>query len=224
MSISTLIINFKNYKEILGIRSIELASKAEKVSRGKNLEIVVCPPSPVLHSVARAVDIAVFSQKLEEGEEGKSTGALIPESILEAGCRGALLNHSESRIDLETIGRLVARARSLKLASCVCAETAPEAASIAPFSPDLLAIEPAELIGTGISVSSARPELITESVAQARKVGFSGRILCGAGIVTAEDAARAKKLGTQGVLVASSVVKAQNWGKKIEELAEALAD
>ena len=224
MPISTLIINFKNYREILGIRSIELAAEAEKVSRGKNLEIVVCPPSPVLHSVARAVDIAVFSQKLEEGDEGKSTGALISESSLEAGCRGALLTHSESRIALETIGRLVARARSLKLTSCVCAETAPEVASIARFSPDLIAIEPAELIGTGISVSKARPELITESVSQARKVGFSGRILCGAGIVTAEDCAMAKKLGTQGVLVASSVVKAQNWGKKMEELAEALAD
>jgi triosephosphate isomerase len=224
LPIPTLIINFKNYREILGIKSIELAAEAERVSRGKNLEIVVCPPSPVLHSVARAVDIAVFSQKLEEGEEGKSTGALIPESILEAGCRGALLNHSESPIDLDAIGRLVSKARSLKLVSCVCAETAMEVATIARFSPDFLAVEPAELIGTGISVSKARPELVTESVEQARRAGFSGRMLCGAGIVTGDDAAKAKELGTQGVLVASSVVKAQNWGKKIEELAEALAD
>ncbi len=222
MPISTLIINFKNYREVLGTKAIELAVEAERVSRGKNVEIIVCPPSPLLHSVARAVDIAVFSQKLEEGEEGKSTGAVIPESILEAGCRGSLLNHSESRIDLETVGRLVARLRSLKLASCACAETAQEAAAVARFSPDFLAIEPAELIGTGISVSKARPELITESVEQVRGTGFVGRILCGAGIVTADDAAEAKKLGAQGVLVASSIVKAQNWRKKIEELADAL--
>jgi triosephosphate isomerase len=76
--------------------------------------------------------------------------------------------------------------------------------------PDMIAIEPPELIGTGISVSKARPELITESVKQIRKVNGSVKILCGAGVTTAEDVSKALELGSEGVLVASGVVKSKD--------------
>jgi len=224
-SMSTLIINFKNYREVLGNGSLRLAREAERVSKGRSksgVEVIVCPPAPVLQSVAAAVGIAVFSQKMEEAEEGKSTGAIIPESVLEAGCGGSILNHSEARIGMSSIERLVARAQKIGLKCCVCAENVEEVVSISRFSPEFLAIEPPELIGTGISVSKARPELITASVERARHAGFRGRILCGAGIVTGEDARRAMELGAQGVLVASSIVKAEDRARKIEELIEAL--
>ncbi len=222
MSAPTLIINFKNYGEVLGEKSLELAKYAEKVARSTGVEVIVSPPHPMLHSVAKAVRIGVFSQKLDEGEEGKSTGSLIPESVSRAGCTGSILNHSESRIGLATIGRLLPRMRSLSLVSCVCAETLDEVSRIAELSPDFLAIEPPELIGTGISVSKARPEIITESVRRARKKDYAGRMLCGAGIVTADDAIAARKLGVQGLLVASSIVKSPSWEEKIGELSKAL--
>ena len=221
--VATLIINFKNYREVLGKRSLILAEEAERVSEGRTgVEVIVCPPSPVLQSVAGGVGIAVFSQKLEEGEEGKSTGAMIPESVLEAGCRGSILNHSEARTGVDTIGRLVARARGIGLRICVCAENAEEMVAISRFAPEFLAIEPPELIGTGISVSKARPGLIKDSVEMVRQAGFTGKILCGAGIVTGDDARAAMRLGAEGVLVASSIVKAGAREMKIREIIEAL--
>ncbi len=222
MPAPVLIINFKNYSEVLGEKSLKLAKDAEKIAGSTGVEIIVSPPHPMLHSVVKAVRIGVFSQRLDEGEEGKSTGSLIPESVSRAGCAGSILNHSESRIGLATVGRLLERMRTLRLGSCVCAETPDEVARIAGLSPDLLAIEPPDLIGTGISVSKARPEIITESVRRARKAGYDGRMLCGAGIVTADDVIAARKLGAEGLLVASSIVRATSWEEKIRELSKAL--
>ncbi len=56
----------------------------------------------------------------------------------------------------------------------------------------------------------------------ARGAGYSGRLLCGAGIVSGEDASAAIGLGMDGILVASSVVKSKDWGAKVRELATAL--
>jgi triosephosphate isomerase len=47
-------------------------------------------------------------------------------------------------------------------------------------------------------------------------------VLCGAGIVSGDDARAATELGARGILVASSVVKATDWEAKIRELASAL--
>ena len=73
---------------------------------------------------------------------------------------------------------------------------------MAAFDPEFLAIEPPELIGTGTAVSKARPELVRGSVMAASERGFRGMVLCGAGIVSGEDAQAAMRLGAQGILVA----------------------
>jgi triosephosphate isomerase len=219
----TFIVNFKNYPEVLGEGSLRLARVAASLGTSLGIEMVVSPPTPMLHSVAAAVEIPVFAQKAELGEEGKSTGSTIPESIKAAGCVGSLLNHSECRIPLGVISETIERMRGLGLKSCACAETANEAVEIAGLDPDFLAIEPPELIGTGRAVSKARPELITETASALASAGYSGRLLCGAGIVSGNDVEAAIRLGTHGILVASSVVRAQDWHAKLRELGTAMS-
>ena len=94
---------------------------------------------------------------------------------------------------------------------------------LAAFDPEYLAVEPPELIGSGIAVSKARPELLhRDREVAGRGSGYSGKLLCGAGIVSGEEARAAIRLGMDGVLVASSVVKSKDWGAKVRELATAL--
>jgi triosephosphate isomerase len=186
------------------------------------LELIVAPPAPKLSAVAAAVGIQVFSQSVADRQEGKSTGAVIPEAVKGSGCAGSIINHSESRVPPDTVRSLIPRMKRLGLSSCVCGEDAREVAAMAAFAPEYLAVEPPELIGSGIAVSKARPELLRETVDSARRAGFAGRLLCGAGIVTGEDARAAIQLGMDGILVASSVVKSQNWEAKIGELATSL--
>jgi triosephosphate isomerase len=220
---NTLIINLKNYSEILGNQSVKLASAAEAVAaKHSKIEIIVAPPHPALGLVAARVRIAVFSQSVSDVEGGMTTGAVIPEAVVAVGASGTLLNHSEARVDPVHIERLIPRLKKAGLKVCLCANSDTEAEELSRFRPEYLAVEPPELIGSGIAVSKARPEVVSDTVLRARRAGYEGKVLCGAGIVEGRDVEAAVKLGAEGVLVASSVVKAKNWEEKIEELAASL--
>lgn len=216
------VINLKNYAEIMGESALLLATKAEFISGEVDVDIIVAPPLPSLAAIAEKVSIPVISQKVDDSVEGKSTGAVIPEALSAWGCAGSLINHAEARIPLDSIARLIPRMKRLNLISCVCVEKTEELVSVAAWDPEYIAVEPPELIGTGVSVSHARPELVSDSVRAAEGVGYKGKVLCGAGIVSADDVRRAIQLGAKGILVASSLVKADDWDAKIRELASAL--
>jgi triosephosphate isomerase len=222
MASRTFIVNFKNYPEVMGEGSLRLAKAAAGLNWELGIDVVVAPPTPMLHTIASAVKIPVFAQRTELGEQGKSTGHSIPESIKAAGCAGSLLNHSESRIPMDVLRLTIQRMKGIGLTSCACAETTEEAVEISSFSPEFLAIEPPELIGTGMAVSKARPELLTGTAEALKQEGYKGSLLCGAGIVSGEDVAAAIRLGTSGILVASSVVKARDWTAKLRELGTAM--
>jgi triosephosphate isomerase len=94
--------------------------------------------------------------------------------------------------------------------------------AVAGLNPEMIAIEPPELIGTGIPVSKAKPEVVTDTIELVRKVNQRVTILCGAGITSGEDVAAALRLGTEGVLVASGVVKAKDPYNVLIQFAEAI--
>jgi len=172
--------------------------------------------------VASSGTVPVFSQSVGNEASGKSTGAFLPEAVKGAGAKGTLLNHSESPKSVAELRQLVPRLKGLALETCLCAATAQQASALARLEPEYMAIEPPELIGSGIPVSRARPGLVSTTVNRVRKAGFKGEVLCGAGIVSGEDVARAITLGVDGVLVSSSVVMAEDWEAKIVELCRSL--
>jgi triosephosphate isomerase len=146
---------------------------------------------------------------------------VLVESVLEAGASGVLVNHSERRLEASIIEDTITRARDLKLTTVVCANTSGIAAAVASLGPDMIAVEPPELIGSGVAVSKAKPEIITETVSRIRRIDKEVTILCGAGITSGDDVKEALRLGTQGVLVASGVVKAKDQAAALEDLARA---
>lgn len=184
--------------------------------------IIVAPPSPMLALTVSKVGIQVFSQSVGSAPGEKTTGEVLPEAVRGAGAAGTILNHSEARLERRVLPELVSRIRRLRLETCLCAKDSREAASLSRLRPEYLAVEPPELIGSGIAVSRARPRVVASTVAAARRAGYKGRVLCGAGIVSGEDVGRAIELGADGVLVSSSVVKATDWVVKLRELALSL--
>jgi triosephosphate isomerase (TIM) len=220
--LGTLIINFKNYPEVLGEGSVRLARAAEGVAVKSGVRVVVAPPAPMLALVAAAVKIPVFSQAVGIQTGEKTTGAVLVEAVKGGGAKGTLLNHSESPVPASQVRQLMPRLRRAGLSVCLCAATEAEAVRLSRLGPEYVAIEPPELIGSGIAVSKARPELVSGAVRRLRRAGYGGGVLCGAGIVTGRDVEMAVELGVDGVLVSSSVVKAQSWHLKIDELARSL--
>lgn len=218
----TLIVNFKNYPEVMGEGSVRLALAIKRVADTVDVEAIAAPPTPMISLVASRTKVQVYSQTVGSKTGDRSTGAVLPEAVRAAGASGTILNHSESRRTPGELGRLVPRLVSMGMGVCLCAQTPQEASKLALLGPKYLAVEPPELIGSGVAVSRAKPELIDKTVSAVRKTGFAGKMLCGAGIVSGDDVARAVELGADGVLVASSVVKAPDWESKIRELANSL--
>jgi len=218
----TLIVNFKNYPEVLGEGSVRLALAIEKVADATEVEAIAAPPAPMLALVASRTKVQVYGQTVSSASGDKTTGAILPEAIKAAGASGTILNHSESRRPIEELREMVPRLKRMGLGVCLCAQDAPEAVRLSSLVPRYIAVEPPELIGSGVAVSKAKPELVERTVQAVRRAGFDGKILCGAGIVTGEDVRKAVELGVDGVLVASSVVKAGDWESKVRELAGSL--
>ncbi len=202
--------NFKTYLESTGQRAVELAKAAQKVANETGASIVVAPQFVDIAKVAEAVEIPVFSQHLDPIKPGNCTGHILAESIKEAGAVGTLINHSERQLKLSDIEAIVTLCREKSLVSCVCANNPAVSAGVAAMHPNIVSFEPPELIGTGIAVSKAQPQVITNTVNLVRRVNAEVTILCGAGISQAEDVSTSLKLGTSGVLVASGIVKAKD--------------
>lgn len=213
-----ILINFKAYKEASGRNGLELARKAEKISKESGITIAVAPQLTDLTFIAQNVEIPVFSQHADDAGPGSFTGHVTLDAIKDAGAVGTMVNHSERRVRADQVDVIVKRARQLGLLTVVCTNTPEVTAAMAALGPDMVAIEPPELIGTGIPVSRAKPEVVTDSVNLVKKVNPQVKVLCGAGITTGEDVAAAIRLGTVGVLLASGVVKAKDQEKAIMDL------
>jgi triosephosphate isomerase (TIM) len=218
-----LLINTKNYLEASGKNVDRLAACVRKAGENPRLAKIFLAVSPFdlryLH--VKYPGLNLLAQHLDDSRVGSSTGYLVPEIAKIAGAGGSIINHSEHRIPSESIEALVRKLRELRLSSIVCAKNETEVSSYASFSPDFIAIEPPELIGTGRAVSKVSPQIITRSKDALKEAGPPGsktKLLCGAGIVSGVDAQKAVELGAQGILIASGVVLSRNWNQKISEL------
>ena len=217
-----IIINFKTYVEATAKNAVELARKAERVNRETGVAIGVAPQLTDLAAVVAAVDIPVLAQHIDSIKPGGYTGHVLAQSVKETGAVGTLINHSERQLKLSDIDQIIRIVHENGMLSIVCANNPSTSTAVATLKPDMIAIEPPELIGTGIPVSKAQPEVITGTIDLVREVNKKVIILCGAGISHGEDVAAALKLGTQGVLVASGIVKAKDPYMIIREFADAM--
>jgi len=222
MRLPAIVLNFKTYPEILGKRGWDLAKRFAAVADDTGASIVLCPPATDLAHVAKLVNIPVFGQHVDATDAGQATGWIPPEALLEAGAAGTLINHSERKVAWEEMAKSVPRCRKLGLEVVACADDIAEAETLAKLSPDYIAIEPPELIGGELSVTTARPDVVSDAVKRIQAANSKVGVLCGAGVKTRKDVARALELGTVGVLVASGVVKAKDPEKALRDLVKGL--
>ena len=222
ISTPLILVNFKTYSEATGRRAVKLAKTVEKISLETEVCVGIAPQLADIASIANAVSIPVFAQHIDAIAPGSFTGHILPESVRERGAVGTLINHSERRLKLAEIDATITRARESDLISVVCTNNAAVSAAAAALQPNMIAVEPPELIGTGIPVSKAQPEVVSGTVNLVKSINPDVVILCGAGITKGEDVAAALRLGTEGVLVASGVVRAKDPYKVLQDFAESI--
>lgn len=209
------VLNFKAYLEAIGKNAIKLAKICEEVRRKKNVEIMIAVQPSDIFPISSKFDIKVLAQHVD-ANYGKFTGSINVKAVKDAGAYGTLLNHAEKKLDYEKLKEAIKECKRLKLKVIACAANLEEAENIAKLSPDFLAFEIPELIGTEKSITEAAPSSVSKFVDIARKNNIIP--LCGAGINSKEDVKKAIELGTQGVLLSSAFVKAKNHKKFLTEL------
>ncbi len=216
-----LLINFKTYLESTGKNAVKIARFVKEFRNKYSAEIIVAPQLVDIYTIAR-MGIPVFAQHIDAIVPGSHTGHVLVESIKEAGAIGTLINHSEKQLKLADIDAAIKVAKKAGLITVVCANNLTTTSAVAALRPDFIAIEPPELIGTGIPVSKANPEVVAGAVRTVHRMDPAVRVLCGAGISKGEDVLTALKLGTEGVLLSSGIIKAKDPKKALEELAKEL--
>ena len=209
MEKNSIILNLKVYNESTGARAKELCRAADKVYKETGAPLIVCPPLASV-MLAQTLEVPVFAQHTDLMEPGQHTGYLTMESLKAVGVKGSILNHAEHRVDDKHIDWVIARAKQVGFELCVCTQTIPEVNHVAPQGPSAVAVEAPDLIGSGISVSTVRPDITRDWMAAVKKANPKCLAIVGAGVSTPADYANALKLGGEGVILASAFVKAKD--------------
>ncbi|MHA1778194.1 MAG: triose-phosphate isomerase [Candidatus Heimdallarchaeaceae archaeon] len=215
-----IILNFKNYSQAIGKKGLELAKIAEKVVDDVGVSIIVCPQTADIRLFAENVSIPIFAQHVDSNDAGSHTGNNLLETLQDAGAKGSLVNHSEKQLKLSDIESIINKAKKHDFYTVVCANNQYTSMAVAALDPPACAMEPPELIGSGISVTT-RPELVKETINAINSINPKVVPLVGAGVSTATDVFEALQLGAHGVLLASGFVKAKDPKKVLEEMAKA---
>lgn len=218
LALPVLITNFKTYQSATGIEALKLAKIHEEIAKEFKVNIAVSPQITDIWMIASEISIPVLAHHFDAVTHGQFTGHILPEALKMAGADGSLLNHAEKRIPFNQIVESLNRAREVGLFTVVCCRDLKEAKELAALKPDAVALEPPELIGGDISVSTASPEIIADAV----KLVGDVPLIVGAGVKTGADISIALNLGAKGVLVASGVTKAADPRKVLTEFAMAL--
>ncbi len=216
------IVNFKTYPESTGEEAVKLAELISEESESRGVSIAVAPQVADISKITERVRIPVLAQHIDLIKPGRNTGWITPESVKAAGAVGTLVNHSEHKLPHDQVGEIIARANEVGLSTVVCTEDIDESRKIAVIGPEVIAVEPPELIGTGVSVSKSKPEVVVNSVKIVKDVNLKIKVLCGAGITLGEDVAKVLELGAEGVLIASGVVRAKDKRAAIKDIIQGM--
>jgi len=208
-----IIVNFKTYPSATGENAERLAKLCEAAGKRHGIDVRVAVQAADIYRVARAVTIPVYAEHIDPVEPGQHTGYVLAEDAKAEGASGTLLNHSEHRLTGKELELAVERARLNGLSIVICVATPEEGAAVARLAPEFVAVEPPELIGGTVSVSTARPEVIADAVKL-----IKAPLLVGAGVHTAQDVKIALSLGAKGVLLASGVAAAKDPVAALEKL------
>jgi triosephosphate isomerase len=109
--------NWKMHKTIGEALDLARALKAG-LPAAADVEVVVAPPFTALKAVAEVLEdspVQVAAQNLHWAEQGAYTGEISPLMLLDAGCRQALVGHSERRQQFGETDGLVNR----KIQACL---------------------------------------------------------------------------------------------------------
>ena len=220
VSETLVVVNFKTYQEAHGASAVSLARIMEGIETNARL-VAAVSPLDLAQVVQAAPNLEVWCQHIDPIGFGSNTGWINPDTAIHWGATGTLINHAEHKVSLEHVAMLLDQVPE-DFQVCACAADTEEARALAALVPTYVAVEPPELIGGDVSVTSADPGIVSRTADAVRETDERVGVLCGAGVKTGEDVEMAVELGTSGVLLASGVTKAADQESSLRDLVSLL--
>jgi triosephosphate isomerase len=211
-------VNPKSY--LYGNELIELAKYLDKLSIEYDLDITLTAPYTDIAEVKKSTkNLIIYAQGMDGIYPGRGMGAVLPESIKNAGADGVMLNHAERPMTINQLVKAVKRAKELDLYTIVCADSVEEAKMIAILEPDEIVCEQTALIGTGIM---ADDNYMNATLNAIKEISPNTRVLQGAGIKNGEDCYRLIKMGYVSAGGTSCVVCADDPFAAAKDMVEGI--
>ena len=217
-----IIVNLKTYEQGYGADGFELCKIMEEISIEHNVNLAAAVSAIDLVDYADNLKIPIFAQHVDGVNYGSNTGSILPEAVRYSGAVGTLVNHAECQMSWKEIEKTINRCKELDLTTVLCTADIESSEKGSHLNPDMLAVEQPELIGGDISGSTAKPEIISDTVEVVEKINSNISVLCGAGVKNQEDVSKAISLGSEGILLASGVVKSTEPRKVLLDLIKGL--
>ena len=217
-----IIVNLKAYEQGYGANGFDLCKIMEEISIEHNVNLAAAVSAIDLVDFSDNLKIPIFAQHVDGVNYGSHTGSILPEAVRYSGAVGTLVNHAECQMSWDEIEKTINRCKDLGLSTVLCTADLKSSEKGAHLNPDMIAVEPPELIGGDISVSTAKPEIISDTVKMVKKINSNISVLCGAGVKNQNDISKAISLGSQGILLASGVVKSSEPRKVLLDLIKGL--
>ena len=106
MSEQLVVVNFKTYESAHGVAAEELASIMGQIETDARM-IAVVSAFDLSAVVSMAPNLEIWTQHLDPINFGSNTGWLHPETAIQRGAKGTLINHAEHKVSIEHIAMLL---------------------------------------------------------------------------------------------------------------------
>lgn len=218
VTVPFLFVNPKSY--LWGKESLELAKAADKICEESGVMIFFTCPYADLRLIAENTShVVVTAQNMDSLKPGRGMGAVLPESLVEAGAKAVVLNHAENQKTLAELYACITRAKELGLITIVCADSTTEAKAVAELGADVILAEPTALIGTG---TTADASYTIDCCREIKAVDPNVKVMIASGITTGEDCYKVVINGADGSGSTSGIVNAPSRAGRVEEMIRAI--
>ena len=218
MKLPEIIVNVKAYEEATGNKCLKLAEIVGDLNNEYSIQIgLAVQPVDLRYLTNQISNVPIFAQHIDYHHKGANTGRVTAFAVKSTGAVGTLINHSERSRNEIQIKKIVESCNEYGLASIICSPDVQTSEKLAALNPTAIAMEPPELIGGDVSVTT-RPSLIVNTIKAIKTVNPSIKTYVGAGIKNGEHVRVSKELGATGILLASGVVKSKEPRKTLIDL------
>ena len=213
-----LIVNPKAYLGSADTKKLALLT--DELAGEFDVDVIFTAQHVDLRMVAEhTTHLVVTAQHMDPIVKGRGMGHILPDSLVEAGCKAVVLNHAEHPLTLAALDATMARAREVGLATIVCADSDAQCKAIAELGPDVMICEPTANIGTGKMDETGYTFRTTRIV---KEVNPDILVIQAAGVSRGADITRVLADGADGSGGTSSIVNHPDWRGILTEMFTAI--